>query len=33
MWAIVSLFIPYFQIEADVFNFPEVAHEKNAQRH
>lgn len=22
MWAIVSLFIPYFQIEADVFNFP-----------
>ena len=22
MWAIVSLFIPYFQIDADVFNFP-----------
>lgn len=22
MWAIVGLFIPYFQIEADVFNFP-----------
>ncbi len=22
MWAIVSMFIPYFQIDADVFNFP-----------
>ncbi|WP_231367672.1 ABC transporter permease [Gillisia sp. JM1] len=22
MWAIVGLFIPYFQIDADVFNFP-----------
>ncbi|CAM4255875.1 ABC transporter permease [Gillisia hiemivivida] len=22
MWAIISMFIPYFQIDADVFNFP-----------